>query len=110
VVPEAFGVDLSIDMLVIIIIGGAGSVVAGAVIGATVIVALPELLREYADVLPFISTDLVNSKLGPFEASQYLYGIALILILLVEPNGLVALGRRFGRSLKRLIRRAKRTP
>ena len=45
--PESFGFLLSIDFLVMIVIGGLGSV-GGAVAGAVIVTALPLILNHYS--------------------------------------------------------------
>jgi branched-chain amino acid transport system permease protein len=73
--PASFGIEQSILLLIIVIVGGLGSV-PGVVLGALVLVGLPELLRE-------------------FEAYRFLiYGALLILMMLRRPEGLVPSRRR----------------
>jgi branched-chain amino acid transport system permease protein len=75
VFPHSFDVIVSITVLVIIIVGGIASV-PGVVVGALVLVALPELLRE-------------------FEEYRFLiYGALLIFMMLRRPEGLIPSRRR----------------
>lgn len=70
--PDAFGFRLSVDMIVINAIGGASSVL-GPLLGAILIVPLPEILRE---------------------ARQYqllIYGLSLMVFLVFVRQGLVSL-------------------
>ncbi len=78
--PEPFGVFISILMLIMITIGGMGSL-WGAVIGPAVIVLSGEFFR---DVLP----KLIPGAAGEME--YIAYGIILVLILLFMPQGLVS--------------------
>ena len=47
VFPQSFNILVSINALALIILGGMGNI-AGVVVGALVLVGLPELLREFA--------------------------------------------------------------
>ncbi|MEE1927879.1 branched-chain amino acid ABC transporter permease [Streptomyces sp. TRM 70351] len=98
VVPDYFGLALSIDYLAMIVIGGLGSV-AGAVAGAAFVTMLPLVMARYADVLPVVDAPgSGGSSVGPTEAARYLYGAAIILILRYAPGGLVGLFRRAPRA------------
>ncbi|MGH2602758.1 MAG: branched-chain amino acid ABC transporter permease, partial [Dehalococcoidia bacterium] len=73
--PHSFNVIVSITVLVVIIVGGMGSV-PGVVVGALVLVGLPELLRE-------------------FEAYRFLvYGALLIFMMINRPEGFIPSRRR----------------
>jgi branched-chain amino acid transport system permease protein len=69
VFPQSFTLLISINVLSLILVGGMGSVI-GVVLGAFVLVGLPELLREFA------------------EYRLLLYGALLIVMMLVRPEGL----------------------
>ncbi|TDD26308.1 branched-chain amino acid ABC transporter permease, partial [Kribbella turkmenica] len=70
VFPHSFNVIVSITVLVVIIVGGMGSV-PGVVLGTLVLVGLPELLRE-------------------FEEYRFLiYGALLVYMMLRRPEGFV---------------------
>ncbi|WP_235978300.1 branched-chain amino acid ABC transporter permease [Streptomyces lycii] len=93
VVPDYFGLALSIDYLAMIVIGGLGSV-GGAAAGAVFVSALPLVIARYADQLPLIEeAGAGGNAVGPAEAARYLYGAAIILILLRAPGGLSGLLR-----------------
>jgi len=68
--PHSFNLLISILALAVIIIGGMGSI-PGVIIGALVLVGLPELLREFT------------------EYRLLMYGILLIVMMLVRPEGLL---------------------
>jgi branched-chain amino acid transport system permease protein len=68
--PHSFNFLISINVLAVVIIGGMGSI-PGVILGALVLVGLPELLREFADF------------------RLLLYGAALIIMMLVRPEGLL---------------------
>lgn len=101
IVPDYFGLALSIDYLAMIVIGGLGSV-AGAAAGAVFVTALPLLMARYADQLPLVAAPgAPGHAVGPTEASRYLYGAAVVLVLLFAPDGLGGLARRAGALVRR---------
>ncbi|MEU3936972.1 branched-chain amino acid ABC transporter permease [Streptomyces sp. NPDC029044] len=100
VVPDYFGLVLSVDYLAMIVIGGLGSV-AGATAGAVFVTALPLLMTRYADQLPLVAAPgTTDGTVGPTEAARYLYGAAIVLILLFAPDGLHGLARRLRARLR----------
>lgn len=68
--PHSFNLLISINVLSLIIVGGMGSL-PGVVLGALVLVGLPELLREFA------------------EYRLLLYGVLLIAMMIARPEGLL---------------------
>ncbi|MFC1821784.1 branched-chain amino acid ABC transporter permease [Thermodesulfobacteriota bacterium] len=78
--PEPFGIFISILMLIMVTIGGMGSL-WGAIIGSTVIVLSGELFRE-------IVPKLIPRAAGEME--HIAYGAILVLMLLFMPRGLVS--------------------
>jgi branched-chain amino acid transport system permease protein len=107
VVPDYFSLALSVDYLAMIVIGGLGSV-AGAAAGAVFVTALPLLMTRYADQLPLVTAPgSAEGTVGPTEAARYLYGAAIVLVLLYAPDGLHGLARR---ARDRVRRRHTRTP
>ena len=76
--PTSFTLDESIFIITALIIGGIGSRVWGPVVGAAVVVILPELLRFVG--LP----DAVAANLR-----QVIYGLVLIVLMFVRPQGLL---------------------
>lgn len=92
IVPESFGFLYSIDFLVMIVLGGLGSV-GGAVIGAVIVTALPQILLHYADSLPLVATPGA-SGLQPDHAARFLYGTAVVLVLIFASDGLAGLARK----------------
>lgn len=85
IVPEAFGLVLSIDYLVMIVIGGLGSV-GGAAFGAAFVTALPLLLNRYSTDLPLLAEPGAGG-VGAEELSRILYGVAIIAVLTLAPGG-----------------------
>ena len=86
--PEAFEISLSVDQTAMIIVGGLGSL-AGSVVGAVFVALLPEAIQRFGELLP--SAALVSAF------REMAFGILIILFLLLEPRGLVALGQRLWR-------------
>jgi len=76
--PSSFTFDESIFIITTLFIGGIGSRVWGPIVGAAVVVILPELLRFAG--LP----DAVASNLR-----QVIYGLVLIVFMFVRPQGLL---------------------
>jgi branched-chain amino acid transport system permease protein len=75
--PNSFGLLVSINVLAVIILGGMGSV-PGVIVGALVLVGLPEVLREVV----------------PPENRLLVYGAILVAIMIYRPEGLLPNVRR----------------
>ncbi|MBO4208536.1 branched-chain amino acid ABC transporter permease [Micromonospora echinofusca] len=103
VVPESFGLQLSVSYLAAIVIGGMRTPV-GAVVGAVFVTSLPLLLQHYGSELPFLAPPGSGDGLGAAELSAYVYGALVVLVLVLWPGGLVGLASRLaGRSLHRAL-------
>ncbi|MGJ7511733.1 branched-chain amino acid ABC transporter permease [Variovorax sp. GT1P44] len=84
--PDQFSILQSIDLLLLVVIGGLGSV-HGAFLGAIFLIAMPQLIALGKDWLPPV--------VGQAPGLQGLvYGLVLIAFVLFEPLGL------YGRWLK----------
>jgi branched-chain amino acid transport system permease protein len=81
--PTSFTVGESVLMIAMVIIGGAGSA-WGAVLGAVVLVSLPELLR-----LANLSSSVAANM------REIIYGLLLVVTMAFRPRGLVG-SRDFG--------------
>ncbi|MBE2316712.1 branched-chain amino acid ABC transporter permease [Solirubrobacter sp. CPCC 204708] len=92
IVPESFGLLLSIDFLVMVVIGGAGSV-GGAAAGAVFVTALPLILNHYSGSLPLLA-EPGSGGVGAAEFSRLLYGAAIVAVLLFARDGLAGLVHR----------------
>jgi len=100
VVPDNFGMLLSLDYLAMIVIGGLGSV-AGSVLGAVFVSLLPQLLMRYGDVLPLVA-EPGTGGFSPAEAARILYGAAVVAVVLFLPGGLLGLITRLRRAIPRV--------
>ena len=80
IVPDSFGFVLSIEFLVMIVLGGLGSI-TGAIAGAFFVAALPQVLNHYSDQLPFIG-EAGSGAFGPTQLSRLLFGAAIVALLL----------------------------
>ncbi len=92
VAPESFSLLLSVQFLAMIVLGGLGSV-WGAAVGAAFVSALPLVFQEYADSLPYIA-EPGSPGIVASQAAAFLYGLAIVLVVLFEPEGLAGLARR----------------
>lgn len=103
--PELWGLNLSIQYIAMIIIGGVGSV-SGSIVGALLLTALPTLIEILTgsnplglNLMPFVS----QSATGGLTTSlfeQLVYAVFLIMFLLFEPQGFVGIYRRIAYKLK----------
>jgi branched-chain amino acid transport system permease protein len=84
--PSSFGLFFSIQFLVIIVVGGLGSL-PGTVVGSALIWELG--LKVSKVTVPLLHFDL---------ASQVIYGLILIVILILMPNGVLGMLNRVVRS------------
>lgn len=87
-----YGINASIAYLAMVIIGGLGSV-GGALVGAMVVYGLPQILALYSTQLGLF-TGSGEGAFTPLLVSTLIYGAAIILVVLFEPGGLAAIGRR----------------
>lgn len=81
----AFGVDKSIEMLLVTMVGGAGTIF-GPLLGALTLTGINEVTRTIASIVPALK------NVQPL--SLIVYGIMLILIVGRLPDGLARLFRR----------------
>jgi branched-chain amino acid transport system permease protein len=76
VFPENFLFTESINILAMVILGGMGNL-TGVVVGAILLVALPEVFREFA------------------QYRMLVFGLALMVVMIFRPQGLLGCGRRW---------------
>jgi branched-chain amino acid transport system permease protein len=84
--PDQFNIIQSIDLLLMVVIGGLGSI-HGAFLGAIFLIGLPQLIASVKDLLPAAIGQAPGLK-------AVIYGAVLIAFVLFEPLGL------YGRWLK----------
>lgn len=82
--PGSFGFMKSIEILVMVVLGGMGSM-AGSVISATVLTALPEVLRAFS------------------QYRMVVYSLLLIVVMIFKPSGLMGT---YDFSLSHLLEKA----
>jgi branched-chain amino acid transport system permease protein len=68
--PRELGFQKSIDLVIIVVIGGMGSI-TGIVLGASILVILPEVFRQFADY------------------RMIAYALALIAVMILRPQGIM---------------------
>ncbi|MDM0116474.1 branched-chain amino acid ABC transporter permease [Variovorax sp. J22R133] len=84
--PDQFNILQSIDLLLLVVIGGLGSV-HGAFLGAIFLISMPQLIAMSKDFLP----PLIGQAPG---LQGFVYGVVLIAFVMFEPLGI------YGRWLK----------
>ena len=92
--PESFSLMESIAVLTMVVFGGMGNI-AGAVVGALALTALPEILRNIA--LPVQQAVFGTVILDPEVLRMLLLSLAMILMMLLRPAGLVPAHARYSR-------------
>ncbi len=93
---EGFTILLSIEFLAMIIIGGLGSV-AGSILGTAFILLLPQVMEVFAGALAALFPAIAQ---GSAYIKQMSVGAAIILFLVLEPEGLIHRWRRMRASWK----------
>ncbi|MCB9894306.1 MAG: branched-chain amino acid ABC transporter permease [Planctomycetes bacterium] len=73
--PATFNFMKSIEVVVMLVLGGLGSM-TGAIVGAIVLTALPEALRD------------VESEIGLVGVRMVAYALVLILLMIFRPQGI----------------------
>jgi branched-chain amino acid transport system permease protein len=95
IAPDLFGLQLSIDFLIMIVLGGLGSI-TGAAAGAVFVVVVPLVLTQYSSALPFLAAP-GSGGLDPATLSRLLYGAAIVAVLLFLRGGLAGAAGRLRR-------------
>jgi len=101
IVPDGFGLSLSILYLVMVVVGGPRSAV-GSIVAALVVTGLPLVLSHYSADLPFVSQPGDSGGVDAGTASQYVFGLAMVVVLLGRGRRprLVLAARRQARRLR----------
>ena len=88
--PKELGFLKSIDLVIIVVIGGMGSI-TGVVLGASILVILPEVFREFSDY------------------RMIAYALALIVVMILRPQGIMGVKELWETSLwRRMVAKVKR--
>jgi branched-chain amino acid transport system permease protein len=100
--PDIFSILFSIQMLLLVIVGGLGSL-QGAVFGAIFVALLPPIIAILRDSIPANMVNIANATgigligvagrgIGEFlkkpGVEAGIFGLILVLVILVEPSGM----------------------
>ncbi|MBI5287796.1 MAG: ABC transporter ATP-binding protein [Chloroflexi bacterium] len=88
VFPTDFNLDVSINVLALVIIGGMGNV-RGILLGALLVVGLPDVLRDFNLDLGFVTFQNVGA-----DYRLVIFGAALVAVMVLRPEGLLPSRRR----------------
>jgi branched-chain amino acid transport system permease protein len=105
---ETFTIDLTVQFVAMIIIGGLASL-SGSILGALFVTLLPFVVQALLPLLPawLPFSSAITSNVFPVQS--ILYGLVIVIFMLRAPGGLIAAFRSLGRWLVRLIERRPRT-
>jgi branched-chain amino acid transport system permease protein len=98
--PDQFTISMSLDLLVMILIGGLGTL-RGVLFGSVFLVVSPELFQQLIGLFTSGNTEVAGLR-------PLLFGVLLILVLMFQPNGIDAIVTRIGEWLARLIASRRR--
>jgi branched-chain amino acid transport system permease protein len=102
--PSVFGLTLSLNLLLAIVLGGLGSLF-GAAWGALLLVVLPYATTELARSFE-MSPGMANKLEGNLPLA--IFGLTLIIVMLLAPGGIQGAFRKAGFAVRRRLR-ARRT-
>jgi branched-chain amino acid transport system permease protein len=91
ITTEPFNLGLSVEFIAMVIIGGMGNI-PGAIFGATFITILNEVLRYATGALMNVSA-ITNMGLNMAPLREFVFGLAIVLFILLEPKGIAELWR-----------------
>jgi len=91
ITTEPFNLGLSVEYIAIVIIGGLGSI-SGSIFGAVFITLLNETLRFATELLMNIGI-VSQSGLNVAPLREFVFGLAIVLFILLEPRGLAEVWR-----------------
>lgn len=106
IVPDNFGLTLSILYLAMVILGGPRSAV-GSLIGALVVTGLPLVLTQYASDFPLVAKPGASGGVDAGTLSQYVFGLVVIAVLLARSSSLLP---SIARVTSRLFHRQAASP
>jgi branched-chain amino acid transport system permease protein len=82
--PESFGLTESIMVVCMVVLGGMGNI-RGVILGAAILVALPEALRYIGPLQRWLFGEV---RIEPSDLRLLLFGLALVLVMRWRPAGL----------------------
>jgi branched-chain amino acid transport system permease protein len=88
VFPPDFNLDVSINVLALVIIGGMGNV-RGILLGSFLVIGLPDVLRDFT-----LNLGVIEFKDIGIDYRFIIFGIALIAVMILRPQGLIPSQRR----------------
>ena len=93
---ETFTLDVTVQYVAMIVIGGIASL-AGSILGALVVIMLPFVVQALMPLLPgwFPFYDQITHNI--FAVQLIIYGVVIVVFMLRAPNGLASSFRRLGR-------------
>lgn len=97
--PESFTLFESIVVLAMVVLGGLGNI-RGVVIGAALLAAIPEALRLVVIPVQEAFLGQGNALIDAEVARQFLYGTAMVGIMLWRPSGLIPGNGGAGRKVR----------
>ncbi|GGX79807.1 ABC transporter ATP-binding protein [Vogesella alkaliphila] len=83
--PESFGLLESIMILAMVVLGGMGHI-PGVILGAVVLTIAPEILRDV--IGPLQMKAFGKMLVDPENARMLLFGAAMVIMMLVRPEGM----------------------
>jgi branched-chain amino acid transport system permease protein len=88
VFPVDFNLEVSINVLALVIIGGMGNV-RGILLGAFLVIGLPDVLRDFSIHLGFIDIENIG-----VDYRFIMFGAVLVAVMILRPQGLIPSRRR----------------
>ena len=95
--PFYFSLLLSIEYVMVVIVGGLGTVL-GSILGALFVVILPEFIKSSFDALAVIFPTVAG--VYDEEWNIAVYGLMIVLFLILEPGGIAAIYLRVKKCFK----------
>ncbi|TCP14612.1 amino acid/amide ABC transporter membrane protein 2 (HAAT family) [Crenobacter luteus] len=83
--PESFGLLESIMILAMVVLGGMGNI-PGVILGAVLLSVAPEFLRDV--IGPVQMATFGRMIIDPENARMLLFGLAMVLMMLIRPEGI----------------------
>jgi branched-chain amino acid transport system permease protein len=106
---QAFSLTLALNLLVMVFLGGVGSM-SGAIVGAALVILLPTGLQHLSNALSGAGSiaGWINDQQALLDNA--IYGMALAIVLLYAPGGLASVGRTVRGAPRALIQRFGGSP